>query len=162
MMMNEEKKVFSVFFQHTIVTFAYSIIAMTITGQILANYRDTHNVLSILGHEGLTYQSIMQIFALSAVLGVLITLLTSDIILKHVMLLWRYATLLFLSTVACGLFVVIFRWFPLDLWQAWVGFILFFVTFFIIGLSAMIAKTKIEDKRYEKLLSIYKSKKGEC
>lgn len=160
--MNEEKKVFSVFFQHTIVTFAYSIIAMTVTGWILANSRGMHDTLSIFGSEGLTYQSIAQIFFLSAVLGFLVTLLTSDIILKHVMLLWRYTLLLFLSTVACGLFVAAFRWFPLDLWQAWVGFILFFVTFFVIGLCAMIAKTRIEDKRYEKLLSAYKSKNGEC
>jgi len=158
--MNEEKNIFSVFFQHTIVTFAYSIIAMTVTGLILTGYRELHEVLSILGREGLAYQSVAQIFALSAVLGALITLLTSDIILKNVMLLWRCALLLFLALVTCGLFIVIFHWFPLDLWQAWIGFISFFVTFFMIGLGAMIVKTKLEDKRYEKLLSDYKAKQN--
>ncbi|MCL2353677.1 MAG: hypothetical protein FWC69_03510 [Defluviitaleaceae bacterium] len=159
--MKEDKSILGLFLGHTITTFACTVIATTMIGWIFVNFSNSQIDLSILGSEGLAYAHIAQILGLSTVLGALITLLTSDIVLKQTMLLWRCALLLFLSLVACGLFVIIFRWFPLDLWQAWLSFLLSFVVFFILGIGSMLLKTKLEDKKYKKLLSSYKERSAD-
>ena len=67
--------------------------------------------------------------------------------------------MLFLGIAVTVAFAIIFRWLPSDAWEAWMGFVSFFAVSFGIGLAAMIVKTKIEDSRYNKLLSDYKSKR---
>jgi len=156
--MDEKKSIFFQICRNTIDSFAMAIIAVSIFGWTRASEAIQGVGMLRLGSEGLAFQSIAQLFAWALVLAIMITLLTSDIFFKKVMLLWRVIALLFLGIVTSAAFAFIFRWFPLDNFEAWAGFLIFFGVGFGGGLFAMVAKVKIEDKRYSKLLSEYKSK----
>lgn len=156
--MNEKKPTGNGFLHNVITAFAYSMIAISVIGFLLGDDVKELSSLFRLGSEGLSFPSILQIFIFSLILVCLRTLLLSDLIFKKMMLLWRCVLLLLLTLVLAGIFAALFRWFPVELWEAWVSFILSVVVCFVIGAGGMILKTKLEDKKYDKLLSDYKAK----
>ncbi|MCL2421834.1 MAG: hypothetical protein FWD03_08255 [Defluviitaleaceae bacterium] len=161
--MEDKKNIASVIFQNIALTFTFTIIASAISGWMMWHFAPEYLEFPIynLGRDGLSYEGIAQFFAFSVIVSVMSVLLTEDILLKKVMLLWRCVLLLFLILVTCGLFVVIFRWFPLDNREAWIGLVTTLSGFFVLGFTPMIVKTWLEDRRYGKLLSDYKSKQND-
>ena len=165
--MDEKKKIGKLLFENVAATFGPSILTFSFVGWLIGQsftdfLFDADLIfctlgISVFGREGLAYYSIAQIFALSVILGTLSTIFVSDTVFKKVMLLWRYVIFIFLSLVVLCVFVIIFQWFPLEMWEAWVTMAILFVVLGTIGTTPMIIKTKLEDKRYEKLLSNYKS-----
>jgi len=138
--------------------FTLAVIAISITGWILGDSQIQYDGLLRLGRAGLSFQTLAQLFAWSVVISILSVLLTSDIFFKKVLLLWRMVLLTFLGIATCIAFAVVFRWFPLDIWEAWAGFLTFFVVGFGFSSFGMIMKTKLEDRRYNNALSDYKLK----
>ena len=158
--MEEQKGFAQIFMQTTIVTFAYAIIVISITGWFFGEGAQGRSALFALGNAGLSFQSIMQIFILSVIIGLISTMLMTDLIFKKAMLLWRYIFVWFSCLVASGIFAAVFRWLPLNWWEAWISFIFGLTIFFIIGASGFALKAKLEEKRYNKLLSEYRIKHG--
>jgi len=159
--MEEKKNTVGIFFHHVFVIFGMSIIGLTVNGWLYS--RDFFGYFTegfAMGRDGLPYESIAQFLGLSVVMALLVTLLTEDIVLKKVMLLWRIALLLVLCIISCITFAAVFGWFPTDYWQPWAVFIALFTVLFLIGFSGMYVKTKVEDKKYEELLSDYKRKQN--
>jgi MFS family permease len=157
--MDDKKNIATTLFRNITETFAISLIVMVFTGWMLSGTAFERDDVFIFGVEGLSYQSIAQIFAWSCILGTLITVLSTDIFYKKTMLLWRCAVLFVLGLATSVTFAIVFRWFPLGMWTAWAGFVGFFVIGFGAGLSIMLIITKRSDRLYEKRLSEYKAKR---
>jgi MFS family permease len=157
--LDENKNVIKIFIEHLSTTFIATIMVITLTGMWTVDATGVYDGLFRLS-EGLAFEGIVQIFIWSCIISALVTALTSDIWFSKIMLLWRVVALMFLAVAVSVGFAIVFRWFPLDAWEAWVTFLVFFIVGFGGGLVAMVAKTKIEDRRYNKLLSEYKSKRG--
>ena len=158
--MEEQKGFAQIFMQITIITFAYAIIVISITGWFFGEEAQERSALFALGNAGLSFQSIMQIFILTVIIGLISAMLISDIIFKKTMLLWRYIFIWFSCLVASGIFAVVFRWLPLDLMEGWIIFIIFHTVFFFVGAFGLALKAKLEEKRYNKLLSEYRIRHG--
>lgn len=156
--MDKKKGFFSLFFTNLATVFMPTILAVSFAGSLQGEAAREHVGILRLGNEGLAFDSIAQLFAWSVVLALLITVLTSDIWLKKVLLLWRLVALLVLGVASCVGFAVGFRWFPTDAWAAWVAFIVFFALCFAGGMFGAIVITKLRDKQYNKLLSDYKKR----
>jgi len=157
--MDEKKNIAKLFSQNLSTTFVLAMMAITLTGLFFVDSEVVNEGLFRL-NGGISYEGIVQIFIWSCIISGLMVALTSDIWFRKIMLLWRVAVLLLLSTAFSAGFVIVFRWFPIDDWEAWVAFLTFFIAGFGGGLVTMVAKTKMEDRRYNKLLSEYKSKRG--
>lgn len=155
--MDERANGYGGFFMNVITTFAYSIIAIFVIGAIIGDLGKEAGGLFSLGREGLSYRSIFQVFICSIVIGSLRTLVLSDLVLKKMLFLWRLILLLLLALVGVSFLSVIFRWFPVEEWEAWIAFMLTFTACFIISSAVMITKTRMDDKKYIKLLSEYKA-----
>ena len=155
--MEDKKDVFRLIFKHTAETFLPTVVFFTIIGMTIGDAAPEGGLFAV-GQEGLRYLSIMQVFAWSLLMGVLITLFTSDIFFKKTMLLWRYAMLFFIGIVVTGLFAIVFQWFPRGIRASWVVFLAGFGFFFGVALLATYVITKREDKKLEQLLQDYKSK----
>jgi len=160
--MNEKKGIGRLFLFYSVMAFAPSILVMALSGWIISRVADDSfyklTEFSLLGSDGMSYQSIAQIFLLSLIFGALLTIFMSEIFFKKVMLLWRYMIFIFLSSVTLCLFAIIFQWFRIDMREAYLTMALLFIVFFTIGIIPVIIRTKLNDKRYKKLLSEYKSK----
>ena len=154
--MEERKQILRLTFKHSRETFALTIICLAITGLAVGDAVPDVGMFAV-GYAGLSYHVIVQVFAWSWLVGVLITLFASDLFFKKTMMLWRRAILLFLGIASAAVFAFVFEWFPRDTWVPWVVFLAVFGLCFGIGLFAMCIKTKHEDRKYEKLLSDYKA-----
>jgi len=144
-------------FYNIAISFACSIMAVSLTGRLGGDSVLEASGLFALGNSGLSYQTIFQFLGLSAVMGTLITLLMSDRVLKKVMLLWKFVIMWFLLLASTTSFAIVFRWFPLNLWSAWASFIISVTLGFAIGSIVMIVAVKLENKKYDKLLNDYKA-----
>jgi len=159
-MMKENENILRIFYQGLLEAFAITILITTLVGSsALSTISSSEGLFRL--DEGLAFEGIIQLFIWSCVISSLVTVLTSDIWFSKILLLWRVAVLMLLGVVVSIAFAIVFRWFPLDSWEAWSTFLIFFVVGFGTGLTALIIKTKIEDNRYNKLLSNYKSKQRE-
>ena len=159
--MKGNKNVIGIFWGHFTSMFIASIIAVSIAGWLSGGTAMEYSGLLRLGNEGLAFSSIAQLFAWSIVLSFFTTLLTSDVILKKVMLLWRVVVLVVLGIAITVVFAVLFRWLPSAEWLAWTVFLTSFSVPFGGGLlGGVIAATKVADKKYNKKLSEYKANKN--
>jgi len=156
----DEKKLGSILFINIVSAFASATVVIAVTVRIFGDWAMEYSGLFRLGSEGLAFETIVQIFVLSVAFGILLTLFTSEIFFNKVRLLWRVAILVFLSYVMCTAFVVIFRWIPINSWEAWASYLVGFTIFYGMGTALMVIETVREDKRYEKLLSDYKKKEA--
>jgi len=151
--MDEKKNIVSTLLQNIATTFACAIIGSSVIIWFLSE------------DQGLYFPIIAQLLAFCIIVSIMEIVITSDLLFKNMLLLWRYILLLFLTLVTCGIFVIVFDWFSIDNWVAWTGLMTTLTVFFVIGTVPMIVKTKLEDRRYHKLLSDYKSKHdlaGKC
>ena len=159
--MSKRKKIEKYLFETIAVTFAMATFGAAMGGFLMDTFGSGVTVYGgffAYGLGGLYYERIFQLFGLSVVLGVLLLIFISDLVLEKVMLLWRYVIFLPLAIVAISAFVIMFRWFPIDVWQWWALLIAVFVTSSLGSMIPMFVKVRREDKQYEKALSDYKKK----
>jgi uncharacterized RDD family membrane protein YckC len=110
-------------------------------------------IMSLAG-VGLSYSAIFQmlLFSIAATLSGFIF----SQFFKKIMALWRYVLIIASMYGLAIIFAVVFKWFPLDLSQAWLYFILSFSLSMAISVTYMVLKTKLADKKYGRQLSEYK------
>lgn len=74
------------------------------------------------------------------------------------MALWRTVLVLLSVLISIIIFIIVFHWFPIDNLYAWIGFFICFGGGFILSTSLMVIKTKLDNKKYNELLILYKNK----
>lgn len=156
--MKEEKSLLVEFVSQVLLTFAAAMIAISIVGWFVGDVEKGSVGLYSLGADGLSYKAMLQIFIVSLTTGGLRILLLSDLFLKKMMLLWKLVLMFVMSFLAATVCAVIFQWFPTENWQAWISYIISITVCIVLGVLAMVIKIKLEDRKYDKLLSAYKEK----
>ncbi|MCL2764554.1 MAG: hypothetical protein FWD40_04670 [Treponema sp.] len=139
--------------------FTLSILAISFAGFLLYYYApDVQDVSALFatGGANLPYIVILQIAGFSLILAFFLILFISQrFIIK--MRFWLRILLIFISTlITFSVFAVIFKWFPVNDPQAWIGFIVSTFICYTISLGLTFLKFKIERKKYNKLLAKYK------
>ena len=157
--MDEKKSITKEFLQLVTTVFTYAVLAMSILGWLIGDTAQEITTVFIIGNEGLSHQTIFALILFSAINSGLALLISR--VFKNLMLLWQLIITMFVCLVTTGVLLISFRWLPLDSWTSWVEFAVGFVGLFIIASAILIIKTKLEDRRYEKLLSEYKVKQKE-
>ena len=142
-------------------TFAATILTISVVTWLSGDAVRDFGGPFALGRQGLTYGCIFQLFIISVILSGFSTLLMTDLIFKKAMLLWRAISMLFLTWVTVGSFIVLFGWFPLDMWEAWIGFAVSTTALMIGGAAVLILKTKLQNRQYGRQLSDYKTKQNQ-
>jgi len=155
--LNNIKEALQYFHKSLASNFVLSIMAMTLAGLLIRVPANEVEGLFRLGY-GLPFDGIIQVFIWSSIISALMTIFASDIWFSKIMLLWRMVILSILSVAVSIGFARVFNWIPIDNREAWIIFLGFFILGFGGGFATMIAKTKLDDKRYNKQLSDYKSK----
>ena len=141
--------------------FTLIVIVMSFTGKIVANYYpDVQNISSLfaLGSAGLPYSVIFQLADLAIILTIFSRLLFSSFLEAKMPYLLRVFLLLVSNLFTTSIFVLSFKWFPLD--DIWI-WIIFFLASFISSAVAIIVSillVKFENRKYNKLLENYKKR----
>ncbi|MDF2952043.1 MAG: hypothetical protein K0S18_1626 [Anaerocolumna sp.] len=146
------------FLTEVLTIFSVTILFISIVGFICGEDAKQYSSLFQLGGEGIANKTVFQLLASSFIIAALKVFFFSDMVLKNKLVLWRTIWMLCAVVVVIICFVLIFKWFPINNLPAWIGFFLSFVGFFTVSTILMILKTKLEGKKYDRLLQEYKNK----
>jgi len=159
-----EKKTFSNYFTFGMTNFAVALLTITFVSWIVGNskyvdeIREMGGIMELAG-IGISYAAIGQLILFSALLTCVEFILNKK--LKRVLLMWHYVLRLTFIIVATVIFIIVFKWFPLDSGEAWISFIGAFFICLVGGTLFMVIKTKMDDRKYGKQLLEYKAMKNE-
>lgn len=147
------------FIIETFIIFSVMVLFISISGIVMGEYASEY-ALYQLGNKGIAFETIFQILAIAIMISVLQIVFMSEKIIKNLMTLWR--TILFLASILFVMigFILTFDWFPATSPLPWISFLISFGGCFIISTIFMIIKTKVENEKYDRLLSVYKEKQG--
>lgn len=147
------------FISKMLIIFSFSILFDSVLGFFFGGEGSEYSSLFSLGNRGMAYPTIFQLLASSFLIQLLILLFMSEKIIKKMLLLWRTVLLLLSIFIVVSVFIICFKWFPIDSFLGWLCFILSYGVCFTAGTLTMVVKTKLESKRYEESLAKYKLKK---
>lgn len=135
-----------------LITFASSILVVSILGYLLQDMVTSISQLFALGALGLSYPAIFEIALLSFMISLYSYVLFETHVLKNYLVLYKVILMFLLSGITTAVFVAIFGWFPISEWKGWIGFFLSFLLCFIIATGGMLYKNKKEEQRYNACL----------
>jgi hypothetical protein len=146
----------------TIFTFAILTITVVVS-QVIRFFPDVQNVSSLFasGGIGLSFGTIIQIAGFSFILAFFSVLLITERFIKKMRFFWRIFFLLIATLLTFSIFAVVFEWFVVDDFGAWVGLVLSTIFCFSISIGLTLLKFKLERKKYNRLLANYKAKQKE-
>jgi cation transporter-like permease len=162
--MNEELNeapFFSQVLRNTGATFTLTVITISIAGMVFTRLEpNLPEVCSLfaLAPFGLTYNAVLQIAGLSAIIAVISAFLFSERFLYKMRFFWRINLLLLMVMIVVSLFAVIFKWFSMNQPVVWLQFFISTFIFSLISIGLSLAKLKLEGKKYNRLLESYKAR----
>lgn len=144
------------FITQVLILFAFDVLFLLMVAAIAGNKAKEVSTMFQLGSKGLALSTLLQ-FLLNAIIAIsLKTIFFSDKLIKNMMALWRSVFLLASVLASTILFIIIFHWFQISNLFAWISFIICFAGCFTLCSLYMIIKNKLDNRKYNKLLSSYK------
>lgn len=132
--------------------FGFTIACMNVFCILFGESAKEFSSMYALGGQGLTVATMMQLLILSVLIVALRYFFFTDLVLKKASTCAR--TLGMFTAIICVIvnFVFGFGWFPVDMWQPWVMFILCFII--CAGSSAIVSvfKERTENRKLEEAL----------
>lgn len=144
------------FVSQVLILFSIDVLCLMAIGSIFGDDAKNVSTLFQFGSHGLAVSTLMQFLFCAVIIIVLKEIFSSDRIFKNMMSLWRTIFMLFSVLIVIIGFIIVFDWFKLNNYYAWIGFAICFGGGFIISTLVMIIKTRWESKKYDKLLFNYK------
>lgn len=135
-----------------LITFASSILVVSILGYLLQDMVMSMSQLFALGSKGLSYAVIFEIALLSLMISLYSYVLFETRILENWLVLYKVILMFILSGITTAIFVVVFGWFPISEYRGWIGFLISFLLCFIIATGAMLYKNKKAEQHYNACL----------
>jgi hypothetical protein len=142
--------------------FTMSILAIVLAGLLVARYApEAHDISTLFALKGmgLPYSTILQITGLSVILAFFNVLLLSGRFLAKMRFLTRFFLLFLAIFFTTSIFIIIFKWFPVDDLMAWISYVISFIISFSVCSGIVLLKFKLEDKKYNRLLTNFKAKR---
>ena len=154
--MEEKKNIFK-FSDRLFTTFGIMIILFIVPKLLFGTIGEGYSTLFDYGNKALSIATIFQLFGLSLIITVARTLFFSDTLFKAMPMIVRMVVFFAVITLFVILFVVFFRWFPIDDLKAWIGFIVSFILSTCAAVIIAKIRENSENDKMNKALEKYRS-----
>ncbi len=111
-----------------------------------------YSTLFALGGQGLTVDTLLQYFVLSAIIATLKFVLFTDGLVKNIPLVIRSIVMFGAVILVIVVMVILFDWFPDDMWEAWFSFFVCFLVCAVVSAILSAVKEKYENRKLEEAL----------
>lgn len=132
--------------------YGFTILCICFFCALFGEEATDYSTLFALGGKGLTLETLLQFFLLSAIIATLKFVLFTDGLLKNIPMVIRTIVMFGAVIAVIVVMVILFDWFPVTMWESWLGF---FVCFFVCAVISTIlscVKEKHENKKLEEAL----------
>lgn len=155
----EEKKTFVDYVGQTMSLFGITVVMMSALAILFGEEAQGLSSMFQFGAEGLAISTMAQFFVITVVTTFLRFLFFTEGIIKRGSGLFRTIGMLLGIIAVIVIFVLVFGWFPAEMWQAWIAFAICFAVCFSSSLLIMLWKTNQENKKMEEGLARYRAGK---
>ncbi|NLY20359.1 MAG: DUF3021 domain-containing protein [Tissierellia bacterium] len=142
-----------------LIDFVIVVLVLMVVGPIVGNDAKEISTLFSLGSVGIEYITLFQALLIAVVSTLLSELLTSDLIFKNMLLLWKTVITLFIVGISAGSMSALFGWLPKDDFKIWIMYIVCFLICATISIL-VVMKNKKDEKDLNDKLDEYKKQKG--
>ena len=155
--MEERKNIFD-FAENVLCTFGFMMILMMVFTFLFGEETRTLSSMFRLGGSGIALETMGQYLGLAVLITGIRYIFFSERAAKYMPELYRICLMLCCSGLVIVLFIIIFKWFPVLMWEAWVMFALCFATCFGVSVWIMSVKNRMENQKLEENLEYLKEK----
>ena len=152
--MEENKSIFD-YISKVFTVFGVVVLIHVIIGSVVGKEASEMSTLFSLGSDGLAMDTIFQLFALSIIVIVLQTVFLTDKLIKNMSIVFRIILMFVSVTCAIVVFVIVYKWFPVNDATAWAGFFISFAICSFAGVVFSRLKETTENKKMEAALKKY-------
>lgn len=148
----EERKTIFDYAGQVFIIFGFSIAVLNLFCIVVGEYAKDVSSIYCMGKEGLSTAAMMQFFGVSVCITGFRFLFFTDRIIRQMSITVRTVCMLLSIIVLIALCTLIFGWFPVNMWQAWIGFLVTFGLCFVGSMTITQLKEKTENRKMEEAL----------
>ncbi|MBQ4522291.1 MAG: hypothetical protein IJA10_04990 [Lachnospiraceae bacterium] len=148
----EERKTIFDYLGQIFMIFGITIAVLNVLCVLFGEDAKSVSAMFSLGNQGLSVPIVFQFLGVSVVIVTLRFLFFTDVIIKNMSVTARMIWMIVLVLLTISAFIIIFKWFPADMWQPWAMFFLCFGVSFGISMVLTIVKEKAETRKMEEAL----------
>ena len=155
--MDEKKTIFD-YLAQVMIVFGFSMLVLNIFCLVFGNAAKDISALFELGDQGIPAGITLQFLCISSLIIGLRFVFFTDMIIQKMPIWLRTICMLTFVVIIIAVFIIIFNWFPVDMWQPWAMFFVCFGLSFLGSCLVVTVKEKVENKRMEEALQRLKEK----
>lgn len=148
----EEKRTVFDYLAQVLIVFGFAVLTLNIFCLIFGNSAEEFSNMFALGNQGIPAQIVFQFLGVSFLLVGVRFLFFTDIVIKKMPIWLRTACMLTVIVMIIAVFVIVFDWFPANMWQPWVMFFICFILSFLGSYFVMTVREKVENNRMDEAL----------
>lgn len=148
----EPKKTIFDYLSQVLVIFGFTILVINIFCYIFGNSAKDFSSMFALGNQGIPLAVVFEFLCVSALIAGVRFVFFTDVLIRKMPLWLRMVCMLTSVVLLLAVFIIVFQWFPVTMWQPWVMFFLCFGISFLGSYLVMTVKEKTENRRMEEAL----------
>lgn len=155
----EEKRTIFDYLAQVLIIYGFAMLSMNIFCFVFGNSAKGFSAMFELGSQGVPTEIAFQFLLISVLIAGVRFLFFTDIFIQKMPIWLRTICMLAAVVIIIVTFIVVFHWFPTDLWQPWMMFFVCFGISFLGSYCVMILREKVENRRMDEALQ--RLKEGE-
>lgn len=156
----EERKTIFDYVGQVFMIFGITVAVLNIFCLLFGASAREYSTMFSLGNEGLSVSTMAQYLLISAITVGLRYIFFTDVLIKNMSMPARTVWMVLLVLLFVAGFILLFDWFPADMWQPWAMFFICFGICFGIGTIVTALKEKEENRRMQEALRKLKAGAG--
>jgi len=157
----EERKTIFDYLSQIMIVFGITMLTMNVFCLAFGNSAKGFSAMFELGNQGVPVSIAFEFLCLSALLTGIRFIFFTDIWIKKMPVWARTVCMSILVVTAIVAFIILFDWFPVDMWQPWAMFFVCFGISFVVSYCVMVVKRKAENRKMQAALERLKEKENQ-
>ncbi len=150
--MEERKTIFEYLIQ-TLTIFGITLLVLNVFCRLFGDKAQEISSIFRLGSRGIACETMLQFFTLSALITGIRYVFFTDRFLKRVSVVCRTAGMVCSVIGVTAVFICLFGWFPVLMWQTWCMFLGCFFVCFLVSAGVSCLKERAENRALERALA---------
>lgn len=157
--MEKKRNVFD-YLAQALGVFGFAMLMMNIFCLAFGDSAKGFSAMFGLGSRGVPVWTVFQFLCISVLIVGFRFIFFTDIFIKKMPIWLRTACMLTAVITVIAAFIVVFHWFPINMWQPWAMFFVCFAISFLGSYFIMVIREKAENRRMAEALQRLKEKGG--
>lgn len=149
--MKQKNTIFN-FLNQVFVIFGCTVLCLMVFVSLLGEEAKGVSAIFQLGSEGIAVSTLCQYLLLAVIITSLQWLFFTDCFIKKASITIRIVSMFVSVVLVIAVLAVVFGWFPVYMWQAWLGFFICFAISTAISTAVSLLKERIDNAKLQEAL----------